>query len=234
MEEYERPNNNENWSQDMAQKSRSFLISSACSAHLRHSTVLWDRALSIDQSSIILIFQDPGPSCYDALNILHVYVFRERSLELHMMIHFFYLRGRSRVNCRSEMTEASGQGVVALSPIFRCYLAFGATKRTFDDGHGPWKILNPSILAHAQEILEVEPCGLAHDIAERPDEPRDIALHCMTDEIGWKKLKFRWVASDSWDENRIKHLSMSSEILEALKQDPRKWKNRMTKYDSWI
>jgi hypothetical protein len=39
--------------------------------------------------------------------------------------------------------------------------------------------------------LDVEPFSWAGCIAERLEKPKDIAFYSLSDEMGWKQLKFR-------------------------------------------
>jgi hypothetical protein len=56
----------------------------------------------------------------------------------------------------------------------------------------------------------------------------------MPDETGRRNVKFSSVPSKLSDENTTKRIGMAAEMLEVLKQDPKKWKTLITDDESCI
>jgi uncharacterized ferritin-like protein (DUF455 family) len=139
-------------------------------------------------------------------------------VEICSVIYFLWLRGASKEQMILQIKETYGDGVTHVRSVQRWTHDFAARRTELDALPRPGRPTDPENADRIWELLESKPYISQKTRSRRLNLHHDIVHEILTEELGLRKVNFKWIPHSLTESQKQEHIKISMELLPFLEE----------------
>jgi hypothetical protein len=133
--------------------------------------------------------------------------------EIHLLIHFLWLRGAFNEQIMCQIKETSGDGVIHVQGVQQCTHDFVAERTEFDALSRLDRPIDPENTDRIRELLESKPHISQKTLSRRLNLHHDTVHRILTEKLGLYKFSFKWIPHFLRESQKQEHVRISMELF---------------------